>query len=613
MCGILGLASGLGSVPPVPPSVVLGMRDAMAHRGPDGEGLWYLSPLAGHPGLTPGQVVLGHRRLAVIDPTPNAAQPFVDRLGRGVLTYNGELYNDAELRVELGALGWEFQTRSDTETVLAALLQWGTAGLSKLRGMYAIGFCDLFRGTLLIARDPLGVKPLYWWLEAATTGRGAQIAFASEVRSLLLHPQISTQPDFVAVNAYLTTIRTTIGRRTLFESIRSMLPGESVEFDLKRSDLAAVRHDHSPRATVSRVSSEDAGLAVRRAVDDSVLRHLRADVPMCSLLSGGLDSSIIALLARNTESELSTYCSGAKSSDETAMDDFAFAALVSQSLGTDHHEAPVTRETFRRRWPEMIDATGLPLSTPNEVAINEVARLLRSHGKVVALSGEGADELFGGYAIPLAAASEFIASGQGDRAQSFLESASWIPPSAREAVLRDSAWGSDAHEHLVDWYRRELDDLAHGCGGEPLEPYLRLLRRVNLDGLLRRLDSATMLEGVEGRTPFADSRVAALAESLPMCHKFRFEKTGKHGTKLSLRAAYSAVLPETVVSREKASFPLPFEEWMVDHVGLLTTSPLAQEVFSDAALLTVASRPREAWRFAWPMINLAIWGQRWWG
>lgn len=591
----------------------MAMREAMAHRGPDGAGVWRVGAGAS---LTAGQVVLAHRRLIVVDPTPGGAQPFVDVAGRGALTYNGELYNDVEVRAELAELGWTFRTRSDTETVLAALVQWGAAGLAKLRGMYAIGFCDLARGTLLIARDPLGVKPLYWWMEEAKAGRPAHLAFASEIPALLKHPLVDVRPDFVAVNAYLSTIRTTLGRRTLFEGVRAMLPGEAIEFDLKREDLAAKRFECSgmtARGTMESCGDEEAAITVRKAVEDSVTRHLRADVPTCSLLSGGLDSSIIAALAVRSDPGLSTFCSGARAQATTQDDDFAFAAKMAKRLATDHHEAPVTREIFRTRWPEMVEATGLPLSTPNEVAINEVARLLRSHGKVVALSGEGADELFAGYALPMAAAHAMAAAGNEDPALAIIEEASWVPPSAKGAVLREASWGEDADGHLVEWYRSEFAALTQACPGEPLEAHLRLMRRTNLDGLLRRLDSATMLAGVEGRTPFADREVAALAGALPMRQKFRFEASGKHGTKVALRAAFADLLPEEVVARAKASFPLPFQDWMADQVGRLTTSVFARELFSEGAIAAVARKPDQAWRFAWPLINIAMWGTRWWG
>ena len=601
MCGILGLVAGMGSVPRVSEAGVIAMRDAMAHRGPDGAGL-----------LDLGQVALAHRRLAVVDTSPNGHQPFVDPLGRGSLVYNGELYNDHELRAELAGLGWQFRTRSDTETVLAVLIQWGAAGVSRLRGMFALGFCDGVRRSFVLARDPLGIKPLYWWLDSGAGG--TQMAFASEVRALLKHPDISARPDFTTIYGYVTTIRTTLGRRTLFDGIRTLLPGEVIEFDLTTPNLAARRSE------VGWAVADGLGAPrnrVRQAIEESVTRHLRADVPTCSLLSGGLDSSIIAMLAARSDPNLSTFCAGAKTGGALAGDDFSHAAMMAAHLGTRHAEASVDRAMFLSRWGEMVERTGLPMSTPNEVAINEVARTLRAQGNVVALSGEGADELFGGYSLAMVTAWECVRDHVADPMAKVIEESSWVPPSARSAVLSDGAWVEDAHEHLIEQYRgnfAQISSEALQCGQrDGMEPYLRMLRRVNLEGLLRRLDSAMMLEGVEGRTPFADRDVAALAESLAMDCKFRHAADGKHGTKVVLREAFEAELPLEIVSREKASFPLPFQEWVGDRVGILPESALAREVFSEAAIHAVSTQPAHAWRFAWPMINIAMWGKLWWG
>lgn len=602
MCGILGLVAGMGSTPRVTGAGVVAMRDAMAHRGPDGSGL-----------LDMGQVVLAHRRLAVVDTSPNGNQPFVDPLGRGSLVYNGELYNDHELRTELAGLGWQFRTRSDTETVLAALVQWGAPGVARLRGMFAIGFCDAVRRTFVLARDPLGIKPLYWWMDAGATG--TQMAFASEVRALLKHPEISARPDFTTIFGYVTTIRTTLGRRTLFDGVRTLVPGEVIEFDLRTPNLAAKRSEVGLSAIggVEGNSTE----RVRHAIEDSVARHLRADVPTCSLLSGGLDSSIIATLAAGHDANLATFCAGAKGGGMLAGDDFAHAASMAERLGTRHVEAPVDRAMFVSRWRDMVEKMGLPLSTPNEVAINEVARTLRAQGNVVALSGEGADELFGGYSLPMMTAWECVRDRVADPMTKVIEESSWVPPSARGAVLREGAWVEDAYGHLLEQYRGEFARLASEAResqqSDAMEPYLRLLRRVNLEGLLRRLDSAMMLEGVEGRTPFADRDVAGLAESLTTSCKFTHSADGKHGTKVVLREAFASELPAEIVTREKASFPLPFQEWVGDQVDVLRGSALARDVFSEAAIHAVTTQPQHAWRFAWPMVNVAMWGQVWWG
>lgn len=611
VCGILGVFSPVGSPAPLDEDRLLALRDLLAHRGPDGAGV-----------LTRGSVQLAHRRLAVLDLSAAGHQPIVAR-GRGgtaagddtlapALVYNGELYNDAELRGLLESRGHGFESSCDTHTLLAALCEWGASALLRLRGMFALGFHDPVRRTLLLARDPLGIKPLYW---TRHTQRGvATIAFASEPLPLLSLPWLSRRPDFVTLNAYLTTIRTTLRDRTMFEGVRTLLPGEALEFDLGTSDLAV----KCVTATEPRRFVPVRGLAdrlverVREEVEASVAMHLRADVPTCCLLSGGLDSTITATLARRRLGEnLHTYAAGARAVNAHEEDDLSFARLVSQSLGTRHGEAIITRDLFAERWPAMIGALGVPLSTPNEIAINQVARTLRAGGHVVAISGEGADELFAGYEAPMANAAAFFRehphAGTRELALHLLADAAWIPSESKPGVLDEGLLRqTESDASLVAAYEQTLTDLVRDSDDDPLQITLRLLRRVNLAGLLSRLDTATMLESVEGRTPLADVGVADLAESLPMSLKF-VEGAGVTGTKVCLRRAFADLVPASVLKRPKASFPLPFGTWLDSHAQVLRSSHLVRACFTTAAIETVAAHPERLFRLAWPMINLALW------
>ncbi len=628
MCGILGIVAPAGRSPSVDDRRLETMRDLMAHRGPDGRGQWRCENIA-----------FAHRRLAVLDTSPSGHQPMVSPDGRAGIVYNGELYNDAELRAGLGAEGVEFRSRSDAETALAMLRAHGERAIPRLRGMYAMAFVDLDAGTLLLARDPLGIKPLYYAF--ADTPGGSELVFASEIPAILAHPAISARPDFVTISAYLTTIRTTLGPRTLFAGIHTLQPGEVARIDLKRGRLVVSlrsRWQGSREPTAEDPCPREPGIGrhgaptdaeLRAAVEDSIARHLRADVPTCCLLSGGLDSTIITAHAARLapRGALRTYASGAADSVEPG--DPEVAGAVAEKLGAVHAEAPVARHRFAERWTEMIAATGLPLSTPNEVAINALAARLRADGQVVALSGEGADELFGGYEIPLTRAAEHLAaldsSSPGEwRRQGGLfqvEAAAWIAPSAKGSILTDEALRrSERDEHLREHYRATFERIAaEDDGPSPLETHLRFCREVNLTGLLLRLDQATMLEGVEGRTPFADQRLAAMAGRLPMSRKFEPARGGAPGerliparTKISLRAAFGADLPSSVLARPKASFPLPFQAWLEDSARAVLEGCLARELFTESTLAAVAHSPRRFWPVAWPVINIAMWGKRWW-
>lgn len=613
MCGIVGIVTPVGSRPSAGASDVALMRDTLTHRGPDDDGLEDLE-----------HVLLGHRRLTVIDTSAAGRQPMFTPDRRHVIVYNGELYNDLALREELSRdHGVQFRTACDTETVLQAVAVWGLDAASRLRGMYAFAVFDLVEQTAVLARDPLGIKPLY--VHTRTVGDHAELVFASEPGAILAHPLISFEPDWPGVSAYLTTIRTVTGARTMFKGIFSLRPGEWRRYNLRDPELVPEQRDAGTVLDWDGVEADASGLSqegadeLRSRIHESVHTHLRSDVPMCSLLSGGLDSSIIAALAMDEVGALNTYCSGSVTDDPG--EDFGFARQVSGALGTNHTEAIVSRELFAERWPDMVRRQGVPVSTPNEIAINEVCRTLRAAGNVVALTGEGADELFGGYGPPLQVIHEHClglrtpVDHEGGTFQ--LRSQQWVPLESKSIVLNPQTLSRIENDALViGGYREEFRRMLEaGANEHPMQAHLRFQRRVNLANLLQRLDTASMLESVEGRTPLADVAIGALAERLPLASKFEGSADPKRvppKTKTILRNAFADRLPEDVVKRPKASFPLPFIQWMPDHLGILDR-PAARELFSGFAIDTVKSNPVREWPLAWPMMNAVLWYERWAG
>lgn len=606
MCGIVGILSSSRQPDPSRRDAVVAMRDRMAHRGPDGEGLLE------RPGC-----VLGHRRLAVVDLSAEASQPMVSPDGRFAIVYNGELYNDADLRAELTRMGVQFRTQSDTETVLAAFGVFGEHAFDKLRGMFALCAVDLERRVAWLARDPMGIKPLY--LAEVTRDGAPELVFASEMAAILQHPLIEPTPDPLGVVSYLTTSRTSFAERTLIEGVRLLEPGAVLRVRFAPGELRVTRRSLWDAFT-ARVSND-----IGAAVEESVRLHLRSDVPLCTLLSGGLDSSIIATVAKETlaGNELLSFAAGAKGASAPGQDDFAFARHVAEKIGTTHTEAVVTQELFESRWQEIISKTLLPLSTPNEVAINEVARTLRARGCIVTLSGEGADELFGGYDLALLGAVQFHdgshplqARHQGLTPGEFemLANAWLTPESYGEAFTPAFLEGVGHGETLRADFAREFakcEETASMLGHhDPLQAHLIFQRRNNLASLLLRLDSAAMLEGVEGRTPFADVVVAGLAERLPMHRKFVARSDGQRrvqDTKVVLREAFAPKLSTNVLEREKASFPLPFQNW----IGTARRSALESErlrtIYNPQIIEAVCAGPSRLWHLAWPMLNLALW------
>ena len=618
MCGILGIIAMRGESPSVGDQDLVSMRDTMIRRGPDGAGLLKIENMA-----------LAHRRLAVLDGSNAGRQPMSTPDGRYHLVYNGELYNDAELRAELlkcGAVPGGFRSQCDTETILFAFATWGVEAFAKFRGMFALGVYDMQRHELHLARDPLGLKPLYFHHSAGGPGLPptGELTFASEPTAILRHPEIEPLPDLPMVSAYLTTLRSVLGSRTLFHGLCALQPGERAVLDAQTGTLQRFEFS-SPTAVEDEVPFEEAQERVRAGLEDSVRRHMRSDVPVCSLLSGGLDSTILCSIEKDQGMDLRTWCSGGPESGDKESD-FQFARDVSANLGTEHHEVHVQRTDFARDWSWMVQEQGLPLSTPNEVAIYSIARDLRSAGQVVAISGEGADELFGGYGPALQAASDFSLAPADRRhgGQFQLESVAWVAPNIKPHILSHDAWeAANGDAFLFDHYEETFQKAQRESGPEAgrIDPFLRFQRHNNLTGLVQRLDTATMLASVEGRTPFADWEMTRIAESLPMSTKFVPSGPESGGGtavatamlgKRVLRETWRERVPESVIQRNKHSFPLPFDQWIEDLGWRLESSPFASIAFNKEIREAVVRDPNQNWQFAWPMLNLAMWGDRWW-
>ncbi len=617
MCGILGVVARRGERPSVSERDLVSMRDTMERRGPDGAGLLVRENLA-----------LAHRRLAILDTSRAGHQPMSTPDGRYHLVYNGELYNDAELRAELlriGAVPGGFRSECDTETVLFAFAAWGPEAFERLRGMFALGVYDTQRHELHLARDPLGLKPLYFHLAPGTPGGApaGELTFASSPVALLRHPGIDAAPDLEMASAYLTTLRTVLGGRTLFHGVHALQPGERAVHDAIRGGLKLV-----PYAAAAEVGEDEgperAAEEVREALEDSLHRHLRSDVPLCGLLSGGLDSSILCRIAVDGGRRLQTWCAGGPEAPGVESD-LGFARRVSAELGTEHHEVVVDRRRFLSDWTWMVGETGVPLSTPNEVAIHAISKGQREGGQVVAISGEGADELFGGYEAALDAAAAFEANPQDrrDGGRFHLEALAWVAPQLKPRLLSPDAWeGARGDAFVTEHYRSSFERarLEAGPRAGVLDAHLRFQRLENLTNLVQRLDSASMLASVEGRTPFADREVARVAEGLSMSAKYS-PPAGGGGLALAtavrgkrvLREALGAPLPRAVVERAKHTIPLPIPEWIEDLGWRLETSPFARLYFDEGARQEVVRDPRGHWQLAWPMLNLALWGDRWWG
>ncbi len=535
MCGITGwvdFGRDLGGER----SAIEAMTLTMANRGPDAGGVW-----------CSGHAAIGHRRLSVID-LEGGQQPMLAGTGDSddvVLTYSGEVYNFTELRSELGTLGHEFRTRSDTEVVLRAYLQWGADCVARLNGMFAFGIWDGRRQELLLARDRLGVKPLYY----APLPDG--VLFGSEPKAILAHPDFRAEIDAEGLAELFGQAGTGTPGHGVYRGMSQVRPGTFV-----RVGRFGVRT--SPYWTLeAREHTDDLATAaskVRELLADIVHRQTVADVPQCSLLSGGLDSSVVSALAadslmRRDRAKLATYSVDfVGSADAFTPDQFRpshdepFARAAAEHMDSRHNTVMLSAEDLVEAQWAPLAAHDLPTMGDMWVSMYLLSREIRQHS-TVALSGESADEVFGGYAwyhVPaLLAAPTFPWAAGG----------SWAPlltPSVRSAIRLD--------EYAADRYAQAVAEVPRLAGESPEDRrirevlYLGLTRWLPL--LLDRKDRLSMACGLEVRVPFTDHRLVEYVWNVPWAMK---EAGGAE--KGLLRAAATGLLPENLRTRRKSIYP----------------------------------------------------------
>lgn len=621
MCGIIGMYGAEGLKEVERDSLEAGMR-WLERRGPDGEGRY-----------EEGEVWLGHRRLAILDPAAGA-QPWRDAGSGVVVTYNGELYNFRELRLELEALGHEFRSECDTEVLVRSYVEWGRGCLGKLEGIYAFGLWDPRERGMWLVRDRLGVKPLYY----AETGNG--LAFASSVAALLEVSGVGRTVDRVALAHYFLTIRTSLGDRTLLRDIRSLEAGTAL-WKGPEGPLKVQRYWEMPVVAAGehaggdlRAWAEEARVRVDRVVE----RQLISDVPVGAFLSGGLDSSVLlSAILGSGKGGLAAYSIGY---DRAGYEEWEHVRTAGRFHGVEVEEVHLEEGSFAGDWEALVAFKGLPLSTPNEVPIRRLAERFKERF-TVAMTGEGADELFGGYAGPTFCAFDYDRAQAGEaavagaalrrsygaaefsgRLEHFFRVNRWIGLDRQRSVL--SGLGEESGDRVLEWYGRELERTAR-CS--TLDAYLHLHARVNLEGLLSRLDSSTMYGGVEGRVPFTDPglaewlgqlpdwakmglRLGVGAEAIRQRSSFELAGEGFLETKRLLRAGYAGRVPASILERPKMSFPVPFLEWLEgplreEFATMRQQSRLVGELGGAALREGVVDG-----MLAWPLMNLMIWERR---
>jgi asparagine synthase (glutamine-hydrolysing) len=524
MCGIAGELRRDGR-PDV--DVLRRMQDALAPRGPDGHGLWAERGTG-----------LAHRRLSIIDLSERGAQPMVDPLLGLVVVFNGIIYNHRELRAELEGLGHAFFSTSDTEVVLKAYGEWGERCVERFKGMFA--FCIVHRasGRAFLARDRLGVKPLY------LTEAGGALRFASTLPALLAGGGVDTSIDAVALHHYLSFHSVVPAPRTILAGVRKLPPATTltVEPDGTRTEHCYWRADFERDPSRAGWSEQDWTDAVREALRTAVERRMVSDVPVGVLLSGGLDSSlIVALLAASGQTGLMTFSVGFGDVGGREGNEFRYSNLVAERFGTDHRVFEVAEERMLDALEQAILAMSEPMVSHDCVAFHLLSEEVAPHRKVVQ-SGQGADEVFGGYYWypPL-----LDADGDGSATYrgAFVDR-----PHAEMAEVLEGPFLSEADVSgaFVDAH------FAEPGAATAVDRGLRLDAEVMLvDDPVKRVDNMTMAHGLEARTPFLDHDLVELAATVPPELKLA------DGGKGILKAAARGLVPDEVIDRKKGYFPVP--------------------------------------------------------
>ena len=604
MCGIAGTVSF--DATPADPDELRAMAATLAHRGPDGQGLW-----------TDGRVGFSHTRLSIID-LAGSPQPMAGPRGRLHVCFNGEIFNYQELR---SGLDYPFRTRGDTEVLLALFDKHGVDGVTRLVGQFAYAIHDAETGDVYLFRDRLGVLPLYYVTD------GKRLAFASEIKTLL--PALGEPPevDHTQLSSYLMR-RAIPAPSTLVRGVRKVPPGHYLR---ARPDgtISVVRYWQQPDpGDVLTLDDTSAIDLIDRQLDEAVRSALVADVPIGSYLSGGVDSSlIVAMVSRHVAAGTLNTFSAAFGSEQ--YDETEFANLVAARFACQHHQVDVRASDFIDLWPKLTWHRDAPLSEPADIAVFRLAQTARQHVKVV-LSGEGSDELFGGYPKYQLAGITASAGGSAGRT-TFLRAAERSMP-ARSGRLRIAARamaGRTPEERIATWFAPFTRYEAERLLGVPLPPPdaaiphrdgIDLMGRMDLaawlpDNLLERGDRMSMAASLELRPPFMDHRLVETASRLPSSLKVRHRQT-----KWVLKQVAARHLPAEIVHRRKVGFRVPLDAWfrtgLRDLCGDLLLGPdsfvadvLDPRIVRELIETHDRGRRNEEIRI-WTLLSLEVWARQ---
>jgi asparagine synthase (glutamine-hydrolysing) len=564
ICGKLNFAKGVG----VQPALIRAMMDAIRHRGPDDEGLHIAS-----------EVGLGFRRLAIID-LNSGHQPISNEDGTIWIVFNGEIYNYQELRKFLLSKGHVFRTQTDTEVIVHLYEELGPQCLEQLRGMFAFAIWDENNKTLFLARDRVGIKPLYYSLIDNS------IVFASEIKAILADPAIRRTLAPEIIDRFLTFLYVP-GEETLLKGIRKLAPGYYL---LAKDGKAEIRQYWDLRFVKpsERLSFEDAENQLSSLLADTVELHMIADVPVGVLLSGGVDSTaVLSCAAEKTDKEISTFTVGF--ADSGFADERPYARLAAETFGSRHYDMTITASDFAAFLPQYVWHMEEPVCEPPAVALYYVSKLARNHVKVL-LSGEGGDEAFAGYdnyrnMVWLERLKQVWPSANGAASWGLSQLNSWVHSAkvAKYVPLVNATFPNYYYSRTSTPYRYSGNGIGELYSADFLksidreytvEPVRRLFSIVKNQGILDQMlyidtktwlpddllikaDKMTMANSLELRVPLLDHRLLEFAASLPAHYKLN-----GFNLKYIWKKALSKRVPNSILKRKKAGFPVPYEFWL---------------------------------------------------
>lgn len=632
MCGFFGNFAQYGNKV-IANSRLKEISNYIAHRGPDGEGFY-----------EDQNISLAFKRLSIID-IKNGNQPFHSQNKNYVIVFNGEIYNYSSIRSQLLASGIKLKTNSDTETLLEAISLWGIKYINNVNGMFSFVLYDKRNRLIHMVRDRLGIKPLYY------AKIQNNFIFSSEINAILKTNLLNKKVNLDAISSYLS-FRNPIGVGTFFDEIKEVNPGEIITIgkNLEKSTywevpIESKKLDYSEKDLVESTLS-----LIKKIVKD----HMVSDVPIGSLLSGGLDSSLLTILMNNEN--LKTFSA---SFDRRDYDELGFANIISDQIGSKHLNIVLNSQNYLDKLELNISKRCTPLSIPHEIALNELFIKIKNHTKVV-MSGEGADELFGGYGRVQSSAFDFKKisfikkyfpkiyqkylfklAGQDsnfnwekytNQNDHLLDIYSWFSPINKKKILSESFFSEIQNDYkLKNFWNNEFENIKNL---DEYDKILYIFQKHHIRCLLDRLDFHSMSSSVEARVPFCDHRLVEHVMKIPFKYKFKWKSIfhkilgifnnsfnnseNLDVSKYLLRKCSKNIVPNTIIARKKKGFPVPLDDWFSKNSNsfakeiLLDDETKRRGLFNTQEIENLLNNQEKAnfdfWgKKIWMLVNIEIW------